>query len=949
MILAWMGCGGDQEYVNPEIDRAGFGEADHLDMTARPGLHHAQVFQLEATGTHAGDTSGPGIDRGALFVDEPTRHLFCFEDPEGQEHRMRILDSAGNVLLDLAANDCGAVDLEAGEYIQEYEHGQRGQEDALPVPILVRPILGGDGVQAAIETRGMVRSALAASCSVSDCTVRKMAYSSLNLGEGQVALFPTRCPAQAGDEVWVFQGNCNDTGIPKVRGIRLGPWTQSVVYESRDFKGAMHGFNSRLTKETCIPDDLASISDGHSSVRIIPMDATAPIPCEVVSGGYYCTGCAAPFTGSPANTTSGKAAESLPVNTTARYVAPAQGQVLVYGSAPTDSCCHGALVLHGACPDLGLFGFDKTITSVVLPEQTEVDLFGDAAFGGTRAGFSTPGSHELVDHDGFHTGKAEASSLIVDTWKGINRATLVSTYRCTGCNLQGANLAGFDAGGVAVALSGADLTGADMTGAQIPGANLTGAMLRQANLSMANLKGATMTGAMLGETRDGTGKLTLGAAILDGAWMEDVRLDGKADLTAVRARGAYFYSGAAAAATVAGAMLANADFTGAVLKGLNMREATIAGATFHQADLTKAILASVVASDASAGSVDFTEASLQGADLTGTDYDRADFTGAVLNTARVSAVVRMVLEAGFDATGKRVYVPQYRTFTCEPQIPDRLPKSTSSATKCPDGAAGPCTGFGGESGLACPFDCSAGSECQSARHCVAVEWDAGLPGGHWACVSGVCTEVPDKVGCGNGVCEADKGETPASCPADCAMECRDPAHCWALSWGGSGSGNWMCDPAGRCIVDPKPLFCGDGLCFDFVGESAASCAGDCGSEPECDGSANRCLNRSWPLGTCQGRWTCESAKCKAVCDDHACGDGICDWEGGESPMSCIRDCVQGGCTERAHCTGRAWPFTQDKCSGGHWECAADGTCKAICEDNTCGDGRCDRNGRWISR
>lgn len=946
LVLSIGGCdaGDGDDWQIPPVERLGFGEADLNDANARPGLHHARAFQLEATGTHAGDTGGPGVDRGALFVDAPTRHLFCFEDLEGVAHRMRILDGSGTTLLDLAANDCEAVDLAAGEYVQEFEHGRRGEEGALPVPILIQPVEDAAEAQAAVRSTGRMRSGLAPSCGTTNCTVTKVPYASLNLAGGQVALFPTQCPPQPADEVWVFGGSCPDTGIAKVRGVHLGPWTQTVVYDATGFTGSMHGFGSRIAKEACIPDDGRAGGDGHSSLRVIPTDSQALEPCEVVSGGYYCTGCKPPFTGSVANTPAGRAAETLPTNVTGSYTPPVQGQVLVHGDAPAGSCCPGVLVLRGACPDLGLFGLDKSITTVVLPEQTSLDLFGDPAFGGTKTELSTPGEYVLLAPDGFHTGKGEASSLVVDTWKGINRATLVSTSRCTGCNLQGANLAGFDSGGVAVQLASADLTGADLTGAQIPGANMAGAILRAANLSRANLKGAVLTGALLGEVRNASGKVTLGAATLDGAWMEDAMLDGHADLAAVRARGTYLYAGTAGTATVATSTLRRADFTGAVLKGLNLRGAMIAGATFHQADLTKATLSAVTASDATEGPVDFGGASLQGADLTGTDYDRADFSGALLNTSKATAMVRMVQGVGTDTAGNLAYVPQYRTFTCDPQIPDRLPKSTSAATTCPDGALGPCTGHGGESGAACPTDCPSGSQCTSTRHCVAADWPAATGPGHWTCRGAVCTAVSDPAGCGDRKCDADGGETPASCPADCALDCQDPSHCWALAWSGTAPGNWVCSPDGKCAADPQPLFCGDGICLDFVGESAASCPADCGSEAACDGTANRCLNLRWTQAGCQGRWTCDKGACTATCDAVQCGNGTCDWTEGESPRSCPRDCVAGGCTQRAHCTGRPWPA--GVCPG-HWNCRDDRICEAICEDNTCGDGRCDRDGRWI--
>jgi uncharacterized protein YjbI with pentapeptide repeats len=948
VVVLWtmLGCGdGDgAEPAPPAIERMGFGEADLLDPTARPGLQHSRVFQLEATGTHAGDTAEEGVDRGPLFVDEATRHLFCFEDPEGQAHRMRILDASGAILLDLPANDCANVDLPAGRYEQEFEHGRRGQNGALPAVILTRPVLGGDATRAALQEAGRLRSAVTASpsCNATDCTATQVAYSAMNLTAGQVALFPSTCPPQPADLVWVFKGNCADTGIAQVHGMHVGPWTQTVVYEGTNWAGSMHGLSSRVAKEACFPYDQPAVAGRHASLRVIPYPDPVPSnPCEVVSGGYYCSGCqtTGPTT-LPANA-------QQPVNTTSSFTPPATGQVLVVGSGPAGTCCQGALVLQGGCPDLGLYGFDDTITRIALGPSTEVDLFGDVAFGGTKSSWSDSGSnpYTLLDHDGFHTAKNEASSLIVDTWTGIVAATLVSTRRCTGCNLQGANLAGLDSGGTLVELSGANLAGATLTGAQIPGANLASALLQGANLSMANLKGANLGSAKLGELRDATGKITIAAATLDGAWMEDVILSGPADLTAVSAKGVYFYAGDAAAATVAGSTLLRIDFTGAVLKGLNLHGATIAGASFYQADLTKAILTAAIATDATQGHVDFRQASMQGADMTGTDFDRADFTGALLNATKVSTLVRTVQGVGKDAAGNLAYVPQYQAFTCDAQIPNMLPQSTTSATTCPDGAPGPCTGNGGESGPACPGDCGGiGSQCATPRHCVAVDWPSGIGPGHWACSKGVCTASGSTSTCGNGTCDAAGGETPASCPADCALDCQLPSHCWALPWVGTAPGNWMCGKTtGLCAASAQSLFCGDKICMDAVGESPASCPADCGTAAACSGTANRCANLAWPHADCQGSWSCSSGACLATCDTVHCGDGTCNWTAGESPRSCPRDCVMGGCTERAHCAGRPWPTGVFP---GHWECV-NRICSTITEDNTCGDTLCDRNGRWV--
>lgn len=86
-----------------------------------------------------------------------------------------------------------------------------------------------------------------------------------------------------------------------------------------------------------------------------------------------------------------------------------------------------------------------------------------------------------------------------------NKALLLETKRCYGCNLVGVDLAGKKL--VGADLEGANLTGSNLQGADLEKANLKGALLvgtnlrnadlRKADLYKANLSGADVTGARL--------------------------------------------------------------------------------------------------------------------------------------------------------------------------------------------------------------------------------------------------------------------------------------------------------------------------------------------------------------------------------------------------------------------------------------------------------------------
>ena len=96
-----------------------------------------------------------------------------------------------------------------------------------------------------------------------------------------------------------------------------------------------------------------------------------------------------------------------------------------------------------------------------------------------------------------------------------------------------------------------------------------------------------------------------------------------------------------------------------------------------------------------------------------------------------------------------------------------------------------------------------------------------------------------------------------------------------------------------------------------------------------------CLWQEW-IVDCVGDWDCIDFDCIENCDDHQCGNGICDALWGESMESCADDCVTPTCVEPSNCIGQDWdPFCQ-----GHWDCVV-GECVPICELETCGDGYCD--------
>jgi hypothetical protein len=120
--------------------------------------------------------------------------------------------------------------------------------------------------------------------------------------------------------------------------------------------------------------------------------------------------------------------------------------------------------------------------------------------------------------------------------------------------------------------------------------------------------------------------------------------------------------------------------------------------------------------------------------------------------------------------------------------------------------------------------------------------------------------------CGDGVCRPDLGESVASCPGDCSV-CGDRV-C------SPGEAPQVC-PEDCCAVQGAGAGCGDGLCIGYgCGENPESCPQDC--------------------GTACGDGICDRGESPEACPVDcaaACGDCLC--EGGESFVDCPVDCGGG--------------------------------------------------------
>lgn len=210
----------------------------------------------------------------------------------------------------------------------------------------------------------------------------------------------------------------------------------------------------------------------------------------------------------------------------------------------------------------------------------------------------------------------------------------------TGAQMESVSLVGANVSGavfMAAVLAHADLRGMIAIGTTFRGANLggaqwAGAVLDGADLSEATLMSSDLTGSSL------RGAQLAGALLLETRW-------GAADWSGVRARDQTFYQARLGALDLRDADLSGSSFIQCDLRGATLAGATLTGASFLTCNLEQVSLAGATLSDAVfsmhclLGNTDFTGAQMRGCNLRGQVLSDARFDGAVLDGADVSEAV----------------------------------------------------------------------------------------------------------------------------------------------------------------------------------------------------------------------------------------------------------------------------------------------------------------------
>jgi hypothetical protein len=187
---------------------------------------------------------------------------------------------------------------------------------------------------------------------------------------------------------------------------------------------------------------------------------------------------------------------------------------------------------------------------------------------------------------------------------------------------------------------------------------------------------------------------------------------------------------------------------------------------------------------------------------------------------------------------------------------------------CLEGAwtnKGPCQDFDVCKDGDTRVDACADGEGKVQQVCTAGQWNDSGPcvqQGRWDCKDNVCTPVFGSSDCGDDKCDPWKGESRASCPADCdfggesgeGKPCKNAWDCAAYAWPEGGVGYWQCSGFWNktCVAVHSGEYCGtEGQDFCYLDsmyiETPESCPADCPSAYLNCGSDVECIVQPWPV------------------------------------------------------------------------------------------------------
>lgn len=256
----------------------------------------------------------------------------------------------------------------------------------------------------------------------------------------------------------------------------------------------------------------------------------------------------------------------------------------------------------------------------VLPGRQEVAIIGGLAEQFKAAGMATEELDQILSDPDREKLRNFADARTAESYRQMAHHQSPAP-RLPGNRSDGVRALVIEATAQGKSLAGSDFTGADLSGLDLAGADLEGAYLESANLDGADLKGANLKNAVLAH------------ASLTGAALSKVQLAG-ANLGSSRLNGAVAHG-----ADFSRAILSKADLTGADFTGSDLSGADLAGAVFGGTDFSSVKAAQTLFLDGSLAGLRLTGAFLQKCsflkmDVSGTDFSGSDLTSAVFMAAR---------------------------------------------------------------------------------------------------------------------------------------------------------------------------------------------------------------------------------------------------------------------------------------------------------------------------
>lgn len=515
------------------------------------------------------------------------------------------------------------------------------------------------------------------------------------LQEGEVALY-NYCDFKGA--AFVFRSDVSDFSIyndaagytramgdNKVKSMRLGPNTYTILYDLANFSGSLKGYTSHTS---CL-DATASSMKVTTDIKQVVVRTNACPGCNLtgidLSGEDLTDGLFQGTNFSQANLT----------NTNLRIT---RLENAVFSGATTVGTNFFYATL--TCTDLS--GTDLSTAILDDDPMIEKDLLicrSDLSEATLNIDTFPPASLKYLDLTNVNFLNGDGAILSTDDSPlDLSGAILSGAKGLGGVILDNADFSCTTDGSGAPLCT--QLIGTNLNKASLQHTILKGALLNGANLNYTNLEGADLSGAQLQKT---SSALT-SAASLEGAYLKNANL-AQADLSGVNLSNANFYSTASGtcpsaqwrgkcataqdallnSTDFADAYLSGVDFSGAILQGANFKQAVLSGVKFTNADLSV---------DATTGvAANFGGAYLQGADFTDATGSNASFNSAYTDLLSDSGgILAFQLPAGnleftdCEANDRSCTGCVFFTYNGITVVP-----LTTSNNTCPDGTFGPCT------------------------------------------------------------------------------------------------------------------------------------------------------------------------------------------------------------------------------------------------------------------